>query len=320
MDERQCCRPKSLVGPVILVGLGVIFLLNNLGRLEWSVWEAILRFWPAILIAFGVELALGRGSVWGSIMGALAVLAVVFVMFAIVSFAPLTAHGPFFGRDYTRSLVTRDVSFPLHGETEAEVEIEAGAGRLELGALAAENDLLAGTIVLARGESLEQDYSGGNGRAHLLLKSRGRYLFPMRGRHWRDRRWDLRLKPGLPLLLRIRTGVSVARLDLAKLKLTRLELENGIGEAEIRLPATGRYEVRMEGGIGKAEVFVPKGLALRIHVIKGLGSVDLPENMVGGDGIYTTPGYEEAKDRADIEVEGGIGEIRFVMEADDQTI
>jgi len=29
----------SLVGPLILIGLGVIFLLNSLGMLAWSVWE-----------------------------------------------------------------------------------------------------------------------------------------------------------------------------------------------------------------------------------------------------------------------------------------
>jgi hypothetical protein len=47
------------VGPILLIGLGVIFLLNTLGY--WSV-ERMLRFWPVLLIALGVYLLVGRLS------------------------------------------------------------------------------------------------------------------------------------------------------------------------------------------------------------------------------------------------------------------
>jgi len=60
----------SLVGPIILIGLGIVFLLNNLGLLSWSVWEVILRLWPILLIAIGLDILLGRrwaccSSPWG---------------------------------------------------------------------------------------------------------------------------------------------------------------------------------------------------------------------------------------------------------------
>lgn len=44
-------------GPLVLIGLGVIFLLNNLGVLRFSV---IFKFWPIALIAFGVYLLYQR--------------------------------------------------------------------------------------------------------------------------------------------------------------------------------------------------------------------------------------------------------------------
>jgi DUF4097 and DUF4098 domain-containing protein YvlB len=40
------------VGPVILIGLGVLFLLNNLR--PFSFWQNIGRYWPFLLILFGV--------------------------------------------------------------------------------------------------------------------------------------------------------------------------------------------------------------------------------------------------------------------------
>jgi hypothetical protein len=45
------------VGPVVLIGLGVIFLLNNLGLLRFS---QILRFWPVLLIVIGAGMLMNR--------------------------------------------------------------------------------------------------------------------------------------------------------------------------------------------------------------------------------------------------------------------
>lgn len=46
-------RPRSITGPLILVGLGVIFLLNNLGH-ELPLWSMLADYWPVLLILLGV--------------------------------------------------------------------------------------------------------------------------------------------------------------------------------------------------------------------------------------------------------------------------
>ena len=62
-------RPGALIGPVILIGLGVLFLLNNMG-LDFPIGWLFGTFWPLILIAVGlVQLAGGRqGSMAGGIV------------------------------------------------------------------------------------------------------------------------------------------------------------------------------------------------------------------------------------------------------------
>ena len=45
------------VGPAVMIGLGVIFLLNNLGVLRFS---QIFKFWPVALIALGVYMIIDR--------------------------------------------------------------------------------------------------------------------------------------------------------------------------------------------------------------------------------------------------------------------
>ena len=48
------------VGAVILIGIGILFLLNNFGIVSWNVWEYIIRFWPVILILIGLQILLGK--------------------------------------------------------------------------------------------------------------------------------------------------------------------------------------------------------------------------------------------------------------------
>jgi DUF4097 and DUF4098 domain-containing protein YvlB len=60
-------RSRSIAGPVVLIAIGVLFLLNNL-RPDLMGWDMLWRYWPFLLIAFGlvrlmeVMVAAGRGQ------------------------------------------------------------------------------------------------------------------------------------------------------------------------------------------------------------------------------------------------------------------
>ncbi len=46
---------RSIAGPVVLILLGVLFLLGTMGALEWhGLWTLFARYWPALLILWGV--------------------------------------------------------------------------------------------------------------------------------------------------------------------------------------------------------------------------------------------------------------------------
>jgi DUF4097 and DUF4098 domain-containing protein YvlB len=55
--QRRALRRGSVVGPLLLVALGVMFLLVELGRMSWwSVTDWFGHWWPLLLIAAGVVL------------------------------------------------------------------------------------------------------------------------------------------------------------------------------------------------------------------------------------------------------------------------
>src|ERR1700722_4510882 len=46
-------RPRSITGPLILVVIGVLFLLNNLGH-DIPFWRYLADYWPFLLIGLGI--------------------------------------------------------------------------------------------------------------------------------------------------------------------------------------------------------------------------------------------------------------------------
>ena len=52
-------RPRSIVGPVVLIVLGFVFLLSNLGWIP-RIGQLLITWWPAILIVVGVSMLIER--------------------------------------------------------------------------------------------------------------------------------------------------------------------------------------------------------------------------------------------------------------------
>jgi hypothetical protein len=59
-DDRSPMHRKSSIGAYILIVLGVLFLLSNLGWLP-NLGVLLARWWPLVLIAVGVAQLRRRG-------------------------------------------------------------------------------------------------------------------------------------------------------------------------------------------------------------------------------------------------------------------
>lgn len=305
MDERKRrARPEqsrrgSLVGPVILIGLGILLLLNSLGILEWSVWEVIFRLWPVLLIAWGLDLLIGRRSIWGSLLALVLTLAV------------LAGALWLFGADIGagRVVAGEEIRQALDGATQAEVVIAPAVGTLHVEALPESANLVEGVIRLGRGERAARDFAVEDETATFTLRSKGTTFGPFLGGWGAERAWDLGLNPDVPLQLEISLGVGQSDVDLTGLTVSDLEVSMGVGQTTVILPDEGRFQAKIEGAIGQTIVVIPAGLAARIHVDTGLAGRQLPDEYQRRDDIYTSPGYESAENRVDLEVSQPIGNV-----------
>ncbi len=299
MSERRDVRRGGLVGPVILIGLGVVFLLNNLGILSWSMWDVIFRLWPVLLIAAGLDIIIGRRSAWGSLLA----LALMLVVLA----GAFWLFGASTGTERARS--GEELWQALDGATEAEVVIAHNFGTLYVESLLESANLIEGTIHSSRGEGITRDFDTRGEKATFILQSEGVSVGPFSGGWGGRRTWDLGLNPDIPLELEISLGVGQSDVDLRDLTVSELDIDMGIGQTTVTLPEEGRFWARIDGAIGQTTIRIPEGLAVRVHIDTGLAARQLPYNYQCRGDVCTSPGYENAEDRIDLDVSQAIGNI-----------
>jgi hypothetical protein len=284
---------------VILIGLGIIWLLNNLGMLEWSVWEVIFRLWPILLVAVGLDLLLGRRSAWGSLLALLLTLAILASVLWLFRSSIGTGE----------AFASEDISQALDGATQAEVAIAPAVGTLHIEALPESASLVEGVIHLSRGERATPEFALEDETATFTLRSEDVAFGPFAG-SWDDQRgWHLGLNPDVPLQLEISLGGGKSDVDLTGLMVNDLEVSIGVGQTTVTLPDEGRFQAKIEGAIGQTVVVIPAGLAACIRVDTGLASSQLPDGYQRRDDVYTSPGYDSADHRVDLEVSQAIGNV-----------
>ncbi len=303
----------SLVFPIILITIGVLFLLHN-WRPAFDPLPILETYWPLILIFIGV------GKIWdttyrsrnpnapsgisvGATVGALAFVAVLVI---------LLWHGHSFSRRqgfYSGSKHSTHIVEPQQAKS-AHARLEMGAGQLTINSGA--KDLLDADFTYS--DSFEEphvDYSvdGGVGQLNISQESHSLHF----GRSRND--WDLRFNKDIPLEVKIDMGAGQGNLHFRDLPLTRLELNLGAGQMDVDLTGDRKTDLTadIEGGVGQADIRLPKNVGVIAHASGGIGSIDVRGLKHDGDS-YTNQAYGKSPATIHLKVEGGIGQITLTQE------
>lgn len=264
-------RNSNLFWALLLIVVGIVLLLGNLGafaRLEINVWSLI---WPLVLIALGAWLV----------------------------FSYLAGPQP---------LETQEVSIPLEDASRAEIKLKHGAGHLALAAGAPAGQLASGSF--AGGLDYRTRREGDTLLVRLRVPERSGFVFPWAWTQG-ALDWDVLLNPDIPLTLEFKTGASRSEIDLTELLVTELELETGASESVLTLPAhAGLTRAKIECGAATVEIRIPGGVAARIRTQAGLARIGIDETRFPRRGdVYESPDYGAAAHKADIRIETGVGAV-----------
>jgi hypothetical protein len=306
-------RRISLVGPLILITIGALFLLHN-WRPDFEPWPILATYWPLILIFIGL------GKIWdnmqrsrnpnappGISFGAtIGMLAFVFVLVALLW------HGKSFSRRHgwnAGSKHSARIVEPQKAKS-AKARLEMSAGELTING-GSPNLLDADFNYNASFDEPRVEYTVSNGVGDLDIKQSGNSV------HFGNSRndWNLRFGKDVPLDLRVDMGAGQGNLHLRDVPLTGLVLNIGAGQVDVDLTGDRKTDLTadIEGGVGQANIRLPKNVGVVAHASGGIGSIDVRGLKHDGD-TYTNDALGKTTATIHLKVEGGIGQIVLTQE------
>ena len=130
---------------------------------------------------------------------------------------------------------------------------------------------------------------------------------------WRRTRGEIVLNARVPWTIEVHGGVSNLEADLTGIRLVGLEIGHGASGLDAALAApTGDVGIRIEGGVSHLKMHRPIGAAASVHVGTGASQIrldDLHLGAVGGGIDWKSSGFDDADDRYDIRIGGGVSDL-----------
>jgi len=325
----QTYHQRSLFWPLILIGVGAIWLLSNAGILQPASIGMLFRLWPVILIIIGLDLLFGRNNpTLGTIIGLGGVALIVVLMLV----------GP--GLGLVKNVEVQQAAYtePVGDASSASVSLSVGVAQTHITALNDSSDLFDADLRYV-GE-VEYKVTGTSEKYITLTQKGSTSTSEFFG--WFDGpqnlRWDIGLNPNIPLTLNVNAGVSDTTLDLQDLQIADLRVSGGVGNLTVNVPnmdypyhvnvsgGVGDFRISIEegaaltidvsGGVGEVNIDVPDGAAVKVDGSTGVGSISVPsdyqrvsgnDEAIGDSGVWQSPNFEESSRQIVIHFDGGVG-------------
>lgn len=261
---------------------------------------------------------------------------------ALALLAPAVAHG----QDWHTSSYSRQAA----GESNLQVDVEYGAGRLNIAPASAGVLYRANLRYDADAFTPKVTYS--NGRVHFGIEGNN-----VRGRNLKEGLLDLRLSPQVPVDLELAFGAADATIELGGIRVRSAEVHTGASrtmlsvsspnaeecrqlEVEVgaaRFEATGLGNLNtprltLQGGVGEVildftgewkqdmSAAIEMGLgSLTLRVPEGLGVRVVKDGMLASfdsqrltkrGDVYYSENWDDAKHKLSLEIEAALGSIR----------
>lgn len=278
---------RSLMWPLVIMAVGVIWLLMTAGTIPDAAGDILLRAWPALLVLFGLDVLVGRSRLhvgrWAIGVNLIGLLITIGLLAVVVWFA----------YDKQADVVRTD-----HVETFSQ-PLDEGVTRINLDISV---DRTAVTIVPAEvgSRDLWTQFKGSNesdvkmvwsvdGDAGLLRVTETHSGTIPRLEDYGRGTLEVRLPAGVNIeLFDLQSGRGDIQADFAVLTVQRLQLSAKHGNVTVNLPAG----TELQGGLIKSEdgqltVNVPSGMVLTLSLAGGSGRPNYD---------YDTIRYDELSD------------------------
>ena len=326
-------KANKIIKGLILILIGIIFLANTLGILEWSVWSNIFKLWPLLLVSLGLSLILrGKGL---SFLGPLIILLAI-ILGAGAIYMGINFEGEIVSevKTLSREIVVEvqkapetelvpEVKTPSETETapeaevtpevkespkieKASIELNIDVGKLTLGE---STPLLYECISQYRYKEFEpfEKFSRTEKEANIII-----YHSPVTKKTISNNiknNWQLKLNNQIIYNLSIKTGAINMDSNLSGFKVEKLYIKSGASNINLIIP---QYDSKIiiDSGVSNIDIDIPKNVGAMLNIDSGIAIKNLDDFIKRND-TYISNNYDNSEFKTEIEIDCGVSRINI---------
>jgi hypothetical protein len=317
-------RHDRLVPGAILITLGVIFLLRSFGIIHIH-WINIIHLWPIFLLIAGINLIFAHNK---SPLASALKIGVVLLGLGILLFGNFRNRYNFWPHYYYNSdndnndndnddNDTATDIVKIDGTSTFQEPFSAGTriAKLNINGGGSVYNLSDTTALLFQADT--KDMAGPYEFTHRTEDSVAVLDFSMKKNSrfkWKKGQQNsatFRLNSAPIWDMDISTGATKLDFDLTKFKVRNFKINGGAASFDIKLgQPLEMTTVEISTGVSEVNISVPKDAACKIDTDSGLSSNHFNGFNKTDDDTYETPGYNTAKNKIYIKLEGGLSGFR----------
>lgn len=310
-------RSKNVFWGVVLVSIGILFVLRNMGVIYFT-WGSIFSLWPVFLIVLGISLLPIKGLVR-------ILLAFLIIIFSLVFISNTNYYNryqyfephnwfrwdndEYSNRDEEENYEWRDQQ--LFEEYDSEITNAV----LDL-------DAIAGEFVISETSDylLKFDRQGNFGKYYLRADNAGSAVvlkidmdsYIEDGPKLKNEA-RISLHPNPVWDLKVDAGASKLDFDLSPYKIDRLDLDGGASSISLKLgDRFDNTEVSINSGAASTFIEVPHSVGCRVETNTVLSSKTLDDFDKLENGNYQTENFKTADHKIIIKVDAALSSLKVV--------
>ena len=287
---------------LLFVLVGTLLLLDNLNVIQVNL-SNLWQLWPVLIIGAGISMLSLRGWVAAVVASVLGVGLLVLVTVTVV-------ENPYFM--LTPQPTTQQVlTIPEEQDsTVKNLDVSVATGAAEILLSSSDQDEAVVAKLDSSHMTLASDSEVRDATRYVTFtteSTRQLWLGSIKNK------LELDVTRDLPLSLRLNIGASSLGGDMAKAKLSILDIKAGATTIDLKLGTVmARQEVTLEAGASTVTLDVPKTAGVRVYTDGGLNTTDFEDIDKTSEGVYQTKDFDTASSQ--ITIRAKLGASTFTID------
>ena len=292
---------RGVFWPLVLIGIGAVALLRNLGLLPAFSVTSLLGLWPVLLILLGIDIAFGRRWPLQTLAVDVVVIALALGVATLQPDLINPSLGFSVGSDCDHTVGQPSVSVPRAAATSLRLRLDGGAGTFHVAG--GSTDLVDATSTAS---GLRLRATGTPERPDVRIDDC--VARPAGGGGEEVR---LRIANDVISSVTLNGGAGDFTMDLRDVKASDVTLNAGASSLTLVLPRpSGEVPIRVSSGASSVTIEVPDGVETRVTTTGALMSTSVMNSRVTSRGSqHETSAYAAAADRVTVTVTAGAGSV-----------